>query len=98
MVIFLLKISEISCLFPTTKPPIKSECPPRYFEAECITRSNPIEIGLQAQGLANVLSQIAIRLCFLAIAAMASRSHTLRTGLVMVSTYRSFVLFLIAAS
>ena len=54
--------------------------------------------GLQAHGEANVLSIMQINPCFFASAAMASTSHTLRTGLVRVSIYRTLVLGCIAAS
>jgi hypothetical protein len=39
-----------------TKPPITSECPPRYFVVEWTTTSAPSSSGLWRYGVANVLS------------------------------------------
>ena len=63
-----------------------SEWPLRYFVAEWITMSNPSSIGRWIHGLAKVLSETEIALCLRAIFATASRSISLRSGLLGVST------------
>ena len=67
-------------------PPTTSEWPPRYFVAECVTKSAPNPMGCCRYGEANVLSTTSQAPASWVILATASRSTTRRSGLVGVST------------
>ena len=72
---------------PDTTPPVVSECPPRYFVAECSTRSAPCSSGRQITGGAMVESTTSSAPWRCAIAARAGRSATAVVGLARVSAY-----------
>ena len=82
----------------TTTPPIKSECPLRYFVAECTTISKPNSKGFCTKGEQKVLSQTAIKLLCFAKEAIAFKSAILSKGFVGVSIHIILVLGLREAS
>src|SRR5882757_3925684 len=88
--------SPNSFSFATTRPAIKSQCPPRYLVAEWTTISAPRERGCCKAGEANVLSTQRRQWLAFAILAMASMSDTFKVGLVGVSIQISFVLGVMA--
>ena len=72
--------------------------PLRYFVVLCTTRSAPKAMGCWMTGLAKVLSTASRAWCACAMAAAFARSVRRITGLVGVSTKRSFVFGRIARS
>ncbi len=71
----------------TATPPTRSEWPPMYFVAECMTIPKPNSIGRCKAGLANVLSATAITPCSRAICPTAARSMIFNSGFDGVSTH-----------
>ena len=65
----------------TTAPSSRSEWPPRYFVAECTTRSAPSSSGRWTSGVANVLSTTINASGLRGAAQMAGRSATASSGL-----------------
>src|ERR1043165_10273396 len=75
----------------TTIPPTMSECPFKYFVAECTTRSQPNVKGCWIQGVAKVLSSTVINLCWRAIFTTCCISTNFNKGLVGDSIHNNLV-------
>ena len=73
-----------------------SEWPLIYFVVEWLTISIPKSKGFWLIGLAKVLSQIVVTLCFFAIDAIFFKSVIFNSGFVGVSIQINLVLFLIS--
>jgi hypothetical protein len=69
-----------------SSPLITSECPDRYFVAECMTMSAPSSSGRCRNGVANVLSTTVSAPETAATRARAAMSTTFSNGLVGVSS------------
>ena len=65
----------------TAAPSSRSEWPPRYFVAECMTRSAPSSSGRWTSGVANVLSTTTSASGLRGAAQIAGRSATASSGL-----------------
>ena len=72
--------SAIVGSFVATKPPITSECPPRYFVVEWRTTSAPSSSGFCRYGVAKVLSTTTIAPAAWAASEIARRSRTFSIG------------------
>ena len=72
------------------RPPTTSECPPRYFVAECSTRSAPSSSGRWRYGVANVLSTTVMAPTTAARRATALMSMTFMSGFDGVSIQTTF--------
>ena len=83
------RISAISHSGPAATPASTSECPFRYFVAECITMSAPHSSGRQFTGVATVLSTSTFAPAAWATSQIAGRSATARFGFESVSTTTS---------
>ncbi len=74
-----------------TLPAVRSECPFRYFVAECITRSAPRSSGCVSTGVAAVESTANRAPAACAISAVAAMSVIVHSGFAGVSTQTSLV-------
>ena len=81
--------SAIVGSFVPAKPPMTSECPPRYFVVEWTTMSAPRSSGFWRYGVANVLSTTSRAPAARVAAATAAMSTRLSSGLVGVSIQTS---------
>ena len=88
----LMRVQKSSSTRVTKAPAIKSECPPKYLVAACMTMSAPNVKGWLSTGDATVESTARRAPAACAMAAVAATSVMVHNGLAGVSTHTSLVL------